>query len=268
MLLVLGFGSLGYRDYTAGRNPWKVMSAMILNWFRRTIRGIGQNIDQRVWLVLILVILLAVIVMSVPVESNRPDPVMLQMTMDAASIQTSIPYSTLSVQLTQTPFEAVVAEIAPTLALAGRQEVRQYAAGAEADTERGRIDWGALQAIGAPNTEACSDARTAWSTALPNEQGSLTLYYVQLVRPTAIMIRQTYNPGFITRVALIDVQGEEHVVYEAAPALSFQCPFESVILIQQADYAANAIKITVDQSASAGGWNQIDAVELIGVRYN
>jgi hypothetical protein len=96
----------------------------------------------------------------------------------------------------------------------------------------------------------------------------LTLYYIQLVRPTAILIHESYNPGFITRVAVTDNQGQEHVVYEAEPALSFQCPFVRVILIEKADYAANSVIITVDQATSAGGWNQIDAVELIGIRYN
>ncbi|MBN1313781.1 MAG: hypothetical protein JXB30_20430 [Anaerolineae bacterium] len=241
---------------------------MILDWFRRTIRGIGQNIDSRVWLALLAVVLLGGIIVSIPVEEDHPDPAVIQMTMDAANAQTLVPYLTLAAHLTQTPMEAIIAEVAPTLALEGLQEVRQYAAGAEADTELGEIDWGAIQAVGAPNTENCGDSPTAWATELPNGQGALTLYYVQLVKPTAILIYETYNPGFITRVAVIDVQEEEHVVYEAPPALSFQCPFVRVILIEDADYGANAIKITVDQSTSVGGWDQIDAVELIGTRYN
>jgi len=241
---------------------------MILNWFRRTIRGIGQNIDRRVWLTLLAVALLVGIVLSVPVESDHPDPAVLQMTMDAANAQTLVPYSTLAAHLSQTPMEEVIAEVAPTVALEGLQEVNQYAAGAEADTERETVDWGAIQAVGEPNTEGCGDFRTAWATEQPNGQGALTLYYVQLVKPTAILIHEIYNPGFITRVAVIDVQGVEHVVYQAEPALSFQCPFVRVILINDADYGTNTIKITVDQSTSIGGWNQIDAVELIGTRYN
>jgi hypothetical protein len=241
----------------------------ILNWFRRTIRGIGQNIDRRVWLAGAALALLGGIVLSIPVDSDHPSLSVLQITQDAASTQTQVPYSTLAVQLTQTPVDAIAADVAPTLALAGLQEVHQYAAAAEADSVRGNVDWAAGQAVGEPNTPACGDARTAWATAEPTGRGTLTLYYVQLVKPTAIRIFETYNPGFITRVAITDNQGEEHVVYEAEPALSFQCPFVRVIIpVPKADYAANSITITVDQSTSAGGWDQIDAVELIGILYN
>jgi hypothetical protein len=237
---------------------------MIVDWFRHTIR----SIDRRVWLAIALFALLGGLIVSIPVDSNRPSMDVIQVTLDAASTQEHLPYLTLAAQLTQTPFEAVVADVAPTLAMAGLQEIRQYAAASEADSELGTLEWGAIQAVGPPNTTTCGDSRSAWATSQPNEQGVLTLYYVQLVKPTAILIHETYNPGFITRVIVTDNQGQEHIVYEAEPALSFQCPFVRVILINKADYAANSITITVDQSTSVGGWNQIDAVELIGIRYN
>lgn len=237
---------------------------MIVDSFRRIIRGI----DHRVWLAIAAGGLLVVLILSVPVDPNRPSMDVILMTLDASSTQTIPPYATLSARLSQTPFEAVITEIAPTFALQGLQEVRQYAAAARADSERGSLEWGAIQSIGAPNTTTCGDSRSAWSTVQPNGQGTLTLYFVQLVRPTAILIHETYNPGFVTRVTVIDNAGQEHVVYEAAPGLAFQCPFVRVILIDKADFAANTITITVDQSTSVGGWDQIDAVELIGTRYN
>lgn len=237
---------------------------MIVDWFRRAVR----DIDRRVWLAIAAAALLVGLIMSIPVDPDRPSMDVIQVTLDAASTQDIPPYATLAAQLSQTPFEAVVAEVIPTLALQGLQEVRQYAAAAKSDSERGSLEWGAIQAVGAPNTTTCGDSRSAWSTAQSNEQGTLTLYYVQLVKPTAIRIHETYNPGFITRVAIVDNQGQEHIVHEAPPALSFQCPFVRIILIEKADYAANNITITVDQSTSMGGWNQIDAVELIGIRYN
>lgn len=237
---------------------------MIVDWFRRIIR----SIDRRVWLAIAALVLLGGIIMSVPVGTDRPSMDVIQVTLDAAGTQDNLPYSTLSAQLSQTPFEVVIAEIAPTLALEGLDEVRQYAAAAKTNSERDTLEWGALQAVGAPNTTTCSDSRSAWATEQSNGQGTLTLYYIQLVKPTAILIHETYNPGFITRVSITDNQGQEHIVYEAEPALSFQCPFVRVILIDKADYAANSVTITVDQSTSTGGWNQIDAVELIGIRYN
>lgn len=241
---------------------------MILDRFRRVVRDVDQQIDRRVWLVVGGFAFFIVLVMSVPVDPNRPSMDVIQVTLDAAGTRTVPQYATLAAQLSQTPFEAVVAEAAPTLALQGLQEVRQYAAAAKADSERGNLDWGAIQAVGAPNTTTCGDSRSAWSNVQANGQGTLTLYYIQLVKPTAVRIYETYNPGFITRVVITDNEGQEHIIHEAPPALSFQCPFVRILLIDKADYAANSITITVDQSTSVGGWNQIDAVELIGIRYN
>lgn len=256
-------GSLGRRDYTAYGNQEGIVT-MIVDGFRRAVR----DIDRRVWVTIAVLVLLCGLVMSIPVDPDHLGMEVIQVTLDAVSTQTIPTYSTLAAQLSQTPFEAVIAEVAPTIALQGLQEVRQYAAGAKADSERSALEWGAIQAVGAPNITTCGDSRFAWSTEQINGQGTLTLYYVQLVKPTAIRIHETYNPGFITRVAIVDNQGQEHIVHEASPALSFQCPFVRIILIEKADYAANSITITVDQSTSTGGWNQIDAVELIGIRYN
>jgi hypothetical protein len=44
-----------------------------------------------------------------------------------------------------------------------------------------------------------------------------------------------------------------------------QCPFVLVIPVE-ADYASNTVIVTVDQTTSPGGWNQIDAVELVGIK--
>jgi hypothetical protein len=236
----------------------------IVDGFRRIVR----SIDRRVWLAIAAFLVVGGIVLSIPADPDRPSLDVIQVTLDPAGNRNIPTYATLSAQLSQTPFEAVIAEIAPTFALQGLDEVSQYAAAAKANSQRGIVEWSASQAVGAPNTTTCGESRSAWATEQLNGQGVLTLYYVQLVRPTAILIHETYNPGFITRVAVADNQGQEHVVYEAAPALSFQCPFVRVILIEKADYAANSVIITVDQTTSAGGWNQIDAVELIGIRYN
>ncbi len=189
---------------------------MIVDGFRRIVR----SIDRRVWLAIAAFVLVGGIIMSIPVDTDRPSMEVIQVTLDAASVRNIPPYATLAAQLSQTPFEAVIAEVAPTLALEGLDEVRQYAAAAKTDSEKDTLEWGAIQAVGAPNTTTCGDSRFAWATEQINGQGVLTLYYIQLVRPTAILIHESYNPGFITRVAVTDNQGQEHIVYEAGPAPS------------------------------------------------
>lgn len=237
---------------------------MILNSFRSFIR----DIDRRTWLVVLLLGILGFILVSVPVTSHA-DVANLQVTIDAAATQTNIPLAILASNLTRTPMEYNLTGAAPTvMSFMSASEISQFAASARADSEKGTLEWSAAQAAGPPNTKECGDMHTAWSTSLPNSTGQLILYYAQLVTPSSIRVYQTFNPGFITRIDVVDIYGDTHTVYQGAAGLLGACPFELIIPISDADYAANTIVIYLDQTRSLGGWSAIDAVELIGVSYN
>jgi hypothetical protein len=235
----------------------------MLAWFRRAVRSVNQNI----WLAVLGLGVLALVALSLAREGSGADPEVVQLTIDAVSTQSNLYVPTLASQLTQTPVEAALTGAAPTLVLLGAQEIHQFAASASADSEPDPRDGGAVQATGPPNTEGCIDARTAWSTADPNGQGTLTLLYPQLVTPTGIRVHQTYNPGFIVRIIFIDLYGEMHTVYEGTPQPASQCPLVLDVSITDANYEGNVVAIFVDQTTSSGGWNQIDAAELIGVKH-
>lgn len=235
----------------------------MLNWFRRTVR----NINQTIWVVVFGVLLVTVLALSLTREGSGTVPEVLQLTLDSISTQSNQYIPTIASQLTQTPAEAMLTGAAPTLVLLGRQEIRQYAASAQADSEHDTFDGGAIQATGLPDTEGCLDARTAWSTSQPNSVGALMLLYAQPVIPTGIMVYQNFNPGFITRITITDLYGEIHVVYQTTPQPAPQCPFVLVVPIDDADYPGGVVTVYLDQTTSAGGWNQIDAVELIGIKY-
>jgi hypothetical protein len=194
-------------------------------------------------------------------------PELVQPTIDAASTQASLAVPTFTANLTLTPIEAAATAAEPTLSLAGAQEVRQFAASAQADSQLGELDYAAVQVTGPPNTDSCGDFPTAWATLSPDAVGTLTVYFGQLVTPTEIDIYQTFNPGFITQVTITDILGEVHIVYAGVPQLTPACPSILSIPISNADFAGNVVTITLDQSTSAGGWNQIDAIELIGIKY-
>jgi hypothetical protein len=194
-------------------------------------------------------------------------PELVQPTIDAASTQASLAVPTFTANLTRTPIEAAVTAAAPTLSLAGAEEVRQYAASAQADSQLGELDYAAVQVTGPPNTDSCGDFPTAWATLSPDSTGVLTVYFGQLVTPSRIQIYQTFNPGFITQVSVTDILGGVHLVYEGVPQPDPECPSILTIPIPNADYAGNVVTITLDQTGSPGGWNEIDAVELIGIKY-
>jgi hypothetical protein len=236
----------------------------MLAWFRRFIR----DTDRVVWLVVFVVVAVAVVAILFLRTGAGQQAQVIQLTIDAASTQSNLFVPTLAAYLTQTPVEAALTGAAPTLSLSGRLQVSQFAAAAvdpaETDTTRPQ---GAVQAVGLPNTEECGDFRTAWAAADLGGMGSLRVLFAELVTPTGLLIYESFNPGFISRVEITDLYGEVHVVYEGIPQLKANCPFPLVIAINDADYQANSVTIYVDQRGSLGGANQIDAVELIGIKH-
>ena len=86
---------------------------------------------------------------------------------------------------------------------------------------------------------------------------------------TQINIYQSYNPDQVVLVELYTPEGDFVPVYESVP-LEFTddaCPFMLAIPLD-GTILANGVRITVDQSQLTLGWNEIDAVELIGIPAN
>ena len=235
----------------------------MLNWIRDFI----ENMSQAVWWGIGVVAALAALIIFLSRTNTGVNVGEVELTLSAASTQSNLHVPTLAANLTQTPPESALTGSAPTLSLAGRREVRQFAASATASSERDRLAQGAVQAAGPPDTPECGDFRTAWASLNPNEAASLTLLFPELVTPTSLQVYETYNPGFITRIETIDLYGGLHTVYEAVPRPRTQCPFVLVVPIADADYQTSRVTIYLNQSTSTGGWNQIDAVELIGIKH-
>jgi hypothetical protein len=70
----------------------------------------------------------------------------------------------------------------------------------------------------------------------------------------------------VIQVDLIDLDGEIVPLYTQEPREVEQpCPYVLTIEVEQADFLVQGVRITIDQSVLGLGWNEIDAVELIGV---
>src|SRR2546428_4480732 len=64
--------------------------------------------------------------------------------------------------------------------------------------------WGPEQAAGAPDTHTAGDVSTAWASREPDAGLEwLKLDYERLVEIAQIRVRETYNPGAITKVVAI-----------------------------------------------------------------
>jgi hypothetical protein len=141
---------------------------------------------------------------------------------------------------------------------------RQWASSATASTQFGSVGWSATQATGAPNTPNCGDTTTAWASASSSGADWLELTYALPVVPTQVNIVQSYNPSQVVKVELRDVGGTYHVIHTGQPQAVSPCPYTLAIPVN-ADYRAIAVRISVDQAVLGTGWNEIDAVELVGV---
>jgi hypothetical protein len=141
--------------------------------------------------------------------------------------------------------------------------LHQWAESAKASSEYGATGWSASQATGKPNTLQAGDAQTAWaSMAADGGEEWLELTFANWVEPTSVCIHENCAPGAVAKLEILDAEGKWHTLWKgkdpttACPGV-FQVPFD------RPKFAARTIRIVLDTSLVAG-WNEIDAVELIG----
>jgi hypothetical protein len=125
-----------------------------------------------------------------------------------------------------------------------------------------RRHWGPEEVTGPPDTDGAGDIPTAWASLRSNGGPEwLKLEYDNAVNVAEVRVRETHNPGAITKVTAFLANGTEVVLWEgtAAPA---QAPNDFVVPVTQ-PVTASQIKVYLD-SQRVPGWNEIDAVELVG----
>jgi len=144
-------------------------------------------------------------------------------------------------------------------------EFVQWAARATASSEYSSTDWSALQATGEPDTYPDhGDIETAWAP-LDEDAGIewLDLKYQVPVWISRVEIYETYNPGAITGIEIYDQKGGRHLAWEGTMESARTARISPIEM--DADFPSDRIRITLD-TRRVSGWNEIDAVALIGTR--
>ena len=123
--------------------------------------------------------------------------------------------------------------------------------------------WSAFQATGEPDTPVDGDIGAAWASKMP-DMGEvwIELDFDAAVLPESLRIRETYNPGAVARVEAVAADGAREVLWEGqadkGPAPRwFEPP------LRAARERGRTIRIVLDTNR-VPGWNEIDAVELVG----
>ncbi len=147
------------------------------------------------------------------------------------------------------------------------EELRQWAARANATSQYGSGSWSAMQATGAPNVGRCGDDGSAWASSSSSGKDSLTLIYETAVFAREIHIFQTYNPGAITSVVVMNSRTgfRQELPDSADPVGNTRCPGVFVVKVGDLSEPVDTVTINLDQTLTSS-WNEIDAVELVGVK--
>jgi hypothetical protein len=152
-----------------------------------------------------------------------------------------------------------------TLIASEPQLIRQWASEAYAESEYSSTDWAASQATGAPDVDTCGDNVNAWASTSSIGTDSIELVYDIPVSPTEINIYQSYNPSQVVEVDIIDLNGEAWIAWSGEPEYIETCPDLMTITLELDEpLYIDRVVIYIDQSVLQTGYNEIDAVELVG----
>ena len=157
------------------------------------------------------------------------------------------------------PANGPVVIVTPTLTT-----FSQWAVEAEASSQFGFPDWSVTRALGAPEIQACKDDSRAWSSARGNGVEWLRLTYAKPVYATEVRVYQSFGRGAISRISLIDTEGNVQQIWTGTD-MADPCPGTLAVSVSQMSYRVVGVLVDLDESR-LGFWNQIDAVELVGVR--
>lgn len=148
--------------------------------------------------------------------------------------------------------------------------VYQWGISAEASSEFARPEWSAEQVVGNPDAPGCGDYQFAWASAASDSIDTLEVSFSASVYPLEIVIHESYNPDQVVKVEVFDPEtGGYYAVMQKNPVqVDRPCPYQLVIPVEGIEFKTNQVRITVDQSQLGLGWNEIDAVQMIGTLNN
>lgn len=124
-----------------------------------------------------------------------------------------------------------------------------------------RRAWGPEQITGPPDTDRAGDFQSTWASREPD--GGVEWLWADFERAVdlaEVRVRETFNPGAISKVTAM-VNGQQVVLWEGT-ATGGSAPRDFTVPVN-ANVSAQSVVVHLDTSR-VSGWNEIDAVELVG----
>lgn len=126
--------------------------------------------------------------------------------------------------------------------------------------------YSASSALGAPDVFVLHDNSNAWTPgSMDMGLQYLTLGYARAVQADGVVIRETTAPGFVTQVDLLDVNGVYHTVWTGTDTSSPGGISDFSISFTKTSYLVWGVRVWVDTNHTLADWEEIDAVQLIGL---
>lgn len=131
------------------------------------------------------------------------------------------------------------------------------------EAQRNVADWSAMQMVGPPDADPSRDDRHAWASAQPDMGLQwIELAYANPDRARAVRVHEVNAPGALSELRACDESGAWHSLWTGASPASHSGPFQ--ISFSTTSYRIRALRLVLDTDRIAG-WNEIDAVELVGL---
>jgi len=126
---------------------------------------------------------------------------------------------------------------------------------------QGTASYSANQAAGAPNVDNYGDNGAAWAPKTPDGGIEwLDLKYPKPVYATEVRVRESCGSGAVIKVEVYDEKGAAHSVWQGndpTKGLNYFVKFPKTA------FKSDRVKITLATNV-VPGWNEIDAVQLVG----
>ncbi|TAH39499.1 MAG: hypothetical protein EYC70_01570 [Planctomycetota bacterium] len=140
-------------------------------------------------------------------------------------------------------------------------EVRE-ALGVAQQTQSTVPAWSAEQMVGPPDSDPMRDNPKAWaSSGADMGMQWIQLGYASPLRASAVRIFEVNVAGAVVEVIAIDENGATHTLWSGVDPLHTPGVFE--VSFPATSYRVSGLRILLDTDRGQG-WNEIDAVELVG----
>ncbi|MDQ7780744.1 MAG: hypothetical protein RDV41_13700, partial [Planctomycetota bacterium] len=153
-----------------------------------------------------------------------------------------------------------VDQISPDVAGTLRQWVMEAPS---SSTQYGTRQWSRDQVVGQPDSTRPGSDGKGWAAQRPDDGVEwIVVRYNTPVFPVLVRVKETLEPGLVTRVDGIDGVGNNYLLWQGTdPTKAGTEYFE--IKTARTQRAIDKLKVTID-TARAKGWSEIDAIELVG----